>query len=444
MMPPVCPGMPVEIEMQPQPAYQDLLVSFETGQVDAKFRHNIVRGVLDELDTLIVFVEDFHVDAQALQLFDQNFKGFGNTRLHDIFTLDDGFIGLDTTHHVVGFDGQNFLQNVGRAISFQRPHFHLTEGLLRDQAIRASRAGMHLVFDQVGQLEHVGVANRDRLVERLACAPIKELHLARSWKPGALQVLLDVLFGRAIEDRRGDLEAQGGGSPTQVRLHDLTDIHTVRHAKRVEDDIDRGAIRQERHILNRQHAGNDAFVAVASGHLVARANLALLGDAHAHQLVDARRQFVAGLTREQLDFDDLAALAVWHAQRSILHLTRLLTKDGAQQLLFRRQFGFPFGGDLADQDVLGADLRANVDDAALVQVAQAFLTHVRNVAGDLLGAKLGIASVDLILFNMDRGEEVFAHDALANQDGVLEVAAFPAHKGHQNVLPKRQFAKFSG
>ena len=41
--------------------------------------------------------------------------------------------------------------------------------------------------------------------------------------------------------------------------------------------------------------------------------------------------FVAG---EDLDVDDLAALAVRHAQRGVLDLAGLLTEDRAQQALF--------------------------------------------------------------------------------------------------------------
>ncbi len=66
--------------------------------------------------------------------------------------------------HVVGLDGQHFLQDVGGAVGFQRPHFHLTEALatelglaaqrlLGDQRVRAGGAGVHLVVDQVVQLQ---------------------------------------------------------------------------------------------------------------------------------------------------------------------------------------------------------------------------------------------------------------------------------------------------
>ena len=101
----------------------------------------------------------------------------------------------------------------------------------------------------------------------------------------------------------------------EVRLEHLADVHAGRHAERVEDDVDRGAVGQEGHVLDREDLGDDALVAVAAGELVADADLALLGDVDPHQLVDARRQLVALVTAEHLDVDDLAALAVGHLEQ---------------------------------------------------------------------------------------------------------------------------------
>ena len=69
----------------------------------------------------------------------------------------------------------------------------------------------------------------------------------------------------------------------------------ARHAERVEHDVDRGAVLEERHVLLRQDAADDALVAVAAGHLVARLQLALHRDEHLDHLEHARRQLVAAL-----------------------------------------------------------------------------------------------------------------------------------------------------
>ena len=123
---------------------------------------------------------------------------------------------------------------------------------------------------------------------------------------------------------------------------------------------------------------------------------------HADQPVDARRELVVELAAELADVDDLAALAVGQAQRAVLHLAGLLAEDRAQQALLGGQLGLALGRDLADQDVAGADLGADVDDALLVEVLEGLLADVRDVAGDLLGPELGVAGLDLVLLDVDR------------------------------------------
>src|SRR6266487_836067 len=76
-------------------------ITFKAGQVDTQLRHDITRGVLNELYRLIVIVENINVDAQALQLLHQHFEGHGNPWLDHILALHDGLVGLHTPHVVV-------------------------------------------------------------------------------------------------------------------------------------------------------------------------------------------------------------------------------------------------------------------------------------------------------------------------------------------------------
>ena len=78
-------------------------------------------------------------------------------------------------------------------------------------------------------------------------------------------------------------------------LQDLADVHAARHAERVEHDIDRGAVGEERHVLERHDLRHHALVAVAAGHLVAGLDLALHGDEDLDHLHHAGRQLVAAL-----------------------------------------------------------------------------------------------------------------------------------------------------
>ncbi len=67
-----------------------------------------------------------------------------------------------------------------------------------------------------------------------------------------------------------------------------------------------------------------------------------------------------------------------------------------------------------------------------------------NVARDFLRAEFRVARLHLVLLDVDAGEDIFTHDALTDENGVLEVAALPRHEGHQDVLAKREFAVLSG
>ena len=92
---------------------------------------------------------------------------------------------------------------------------------------------------------------------------------------------------------RRDLEAERLGGDAQVRFEHLADVHTRRHAERVQADFHRSAVREERHVFLRHDLGDHALVAVAAGHLVTDRELALRGDVDLHLLDDARIDVVA-------------------------------------------------------------------------------------------------------------------------------------------------------
>ena len=273
------------------------------------------------------------------------------------------------------------------------------------------------------------------------------------------QRLVDVLDGRAVEDRGRHVDAAVAlvgvgllvglgavvvpavaGDPPEVGLEDLADVHPARHAERVEDDVDGGAVGEVGHVLLGHDLRDHTLVPVAAGELVALGDLALGRDVDADQVVDAGRQVVAVVAAEGEDVDDDAALAVRDLQRGVADLARLLLEDRADQLLLGGQLGLALRRHLADQQVAGDDLGADADDAALVEVAQALLGAVGDVAGDLLVAELGRAGVDLVLLDVDRGQFVVLDQALGEDDRVLEVVALPGHEGDQAVLAQGDLA----
>ena len=130
--------------------------------------------------------------------------------------------------------------------------------------------------------------------------------------------LLRLVPVRTVEHRRGDphrgLGDRAGlvrgrrllalalpavpGRVAEVRFEHLADVHAARDTERVEHDVDRRAVGEVGHVLDREDLRDHTLVAVAAGELVALADLALLGDVHPDQLVHARRQLVAVVAAE--------------------------------------------------------------------------------------------------------------------------------------------------
>src|SRR6266571_108676 len=69
--------------------------------------------------------------------------------------------------------------------------------------------------------------------------------------------------------------------------------------------------------------------------------------------------------------------------------------------------------------------------SGVIEVLERLFADIGDVAGDFLRPELGVARHGLEFLDMDRGEDVVAHDALGDEDGVLEVVAVPGHEGDQ-------------
>ena len=101
-----------------------------------------------------------------------------------------------------------------------------------------------------------------------------------------------LILPRTLEHRRLRLEAEYPGRPTEMRLQNLAHVHSTGNAKRIEHQIDRRTVGQEWHVLFRNDSRNDAFVPVATCHLVANCNFALLGQIYFDQLYHTWWQFI--------------------------------------------------------------------------------------------------------------------------------------------------------
>ena len=112
-----------------------------------------------------------------------------------------------------------------------------------------------------------------------------------------------------------------------------------------------------------------------------------------------------------LHVHDDAVGAGRNLQRRVFHVGRFLTENGAEQALFRSEFGFALRSDLADENVAGLYFRADADDAVRAEVSQRFFAEVRNIARDFFRAELRVAGADLEFIDVNRGVDVLLDDA---------------------------------
>src|SRR6185295_12652329 len=143
---------------------------------------------------LALLLLELEAQPQALDFVRQNLERDRRSRLQDVLAPHHRLVDLGAPVDVVRLDGEQLLEDVRRAVGFERPDFHFAEalaaraglaaqGLLRDQRVGARRAGVDLVVDQVVQLHDVHDAHGDRLVEGLARAAVEELDLAVAGVP---------------------------------------------------------------------------------------------------------------------------------------------------------------------------------------------------------------------------------------------------------------------
>src|SRR5208337_3239533 len=95
-------------------------------------------------------------------------------------------------------------------------------------------------------------------------------------------------------------KAERLSGPAEVRLENLADVHAARDAERIEDDLNRCAVRQIRHVLPWNNLGDHAFVAMAPRHLVADRQGPLDRDKDFDHLEHPGRKLVTGT--EPADF----------------------------------------------------------------------------------------------------------------------------------------------
>src|SRR6185295_17416162 len=244
--------------------------------------------------------------------------------------------------------------------------------------------------------------------------------------------------------------------PAEVRFQYLTDVHTRRNAERVQNDLDRSAIRHVRHVFLRHDASDNALVPVTSGHFVADGKLALHRDIDLHQLDDARRQFVALLEFFLALFGDLAQ----HVDLPRSHLFDLFDLFDQQRIPFVELQPLQVArGDLFDHfarqlDALGQQalvgllvVQIRLQNLAAQQIVQSLeplvgqdADFVRQVLFQLEDLRGFDGLVPLVLFAALAGEDLHVDDSAfdarwAVQRSVANVSGFfPENRAQQFLL----------
>src|SRR5947208_5453763 len=244
-----------------------------------------------------------------------------------------------------------------------------------------------------------------------------------------------------------------------MRLQNLSDVHTRRNAERIQNDLDRSAVRHVRHIFLRHDAGNDAFVAMAAGHLVADGKLALHGDGRLDQLDDARGRFVALFELVLGLFGDLAQ----HVDLGRGHFLDFLDLLDEKRIFFVEFQALEvasgdFFDDLARQlDALGQQalvgllvVQVRLEHLAAKQIGEALQALIRedtDFVGKVLLQLKDLRGFDglvaLVFFSALASKDLDVHNRAFNarravQRSVANIAGFFAEDTAQQFFFRRQ------
>src|SRR5471032_1833885 len=445
-----------------------------------------------------------HAGVDHVVAFDQVLVHFG-TAIH--------VIGLDGQHLLqdircaVRFQCPHF--HLTEALTTELGF--TTQRLLRYQRVRTGRTCMHLVINQVMQFQHVHHADSDLALERFTGAAVIHGHLV--FRSGHAQVLGNVvrirqvqhaadlgfirtvkhwgsewntffqvfrqlhdlfvveliqLFGAAIVvvDRGqvlahlldlglrlqhfADADTQTLGSPAQVRLENLTNVHPRRNAQGVQHHVSWRAVGHVWHIFHRNNTGNHTLVTVAARHLVARLQATFHGQVHLDHFLHAWLQLVALRQLLALLFEGQIKLVTLLVDRFLDRFQRycciVVRRADVEPVVFV-QIGQIFLGDLG---AFGQLFRAAVDNFAdqhFFQTLEGIVfndTHLviqiqtetfQFVIDNLLGAFVAHDAFTGEDLYVDHGTD---HARRHAQRGVFHVRSFFAENRAQQLLFRGQ------
>ena len=290
------------------------------------------------------------------------FDGANEIDIMDTLDLANDYVNLEWEEFAAKH-GEELLPEVLEYLSDNREHRKLWKGvpLTRDGKVRLRDGRTGEFFDSPVTIGHMHYLKLHHLVD------------------DKIQGIHNVDLVRPVEYRCGNIESQRLSGKAQMNFKYLSDVHTGRHTQRIQHDIQRPSVRQVRHILCRQHTGNNTLVTMTSGHLIPNGNLSLLGDIDTYCLINARRQFIAIFSCKYFGIHDDTIFTMRHLQGSVSYFAGFLTENRTQQSLFCCQFCLSLWSYLADQNIPCTHLRTNTDDSPLIQIFQRVIADTRNI-----------------------------------------------------------------
>src|SRR5215213_5748123 len=111
---------------------------------DDRFTNTVLCAIFGRL-----LIDQLNVETERLKLAYEHVERLRQTWIEVSLAFYDRLVDLGATSDVVRLSSQQLLENVRRAVSFERPHLHLSEALstklrltaqrlLRDQAVRSN------------------------------------------------------------------------------------------------------------------------------------------------------------------------------------------------------------------------------------------------------------------------------------------------------------------
>src|SRR6266852_7797712 len=96
-------------------------------EADAEVQRDLGNVLFRQNNLALVLTQDLDPERQAFQLLDQHTERLRDAGFERVVALDDRLVRLDAADDVVGLDGEDFLEDVRRAVGLERPNLHLTE-----------------------------------------------------------------------------------------------------------------------------------------------------------------------------------------------------------------------------------------------------------------------------------------------------------------------------